>query len=78
MEIIITSLIESAVDKFICGDIERYITVRPSEDEYDTVDLYIRIKTFAVDSNRIIIEFPDSTVLAINIPSVNYHKIEVM
>lgn len=78
MEIIITSLIESAVDKFICGDIERYISVRSSEEEYNTVDLYIKIKTLAVDSDHIIIEFPDSTVLAVNIPSVNYHKIEVM
>lgn len=78
MEIIIHTLVESAVDKFITGSEDRYMRVVPSEQGHNTVDLYIKAKTVAVDSDHIIIEFPNSTVLAINIPSVNYYKIEVL
>lgn len=79
MEIIIHSLIESAVDKFISGDIDRYATLdRCATAEDNTVDIRIRVRTVAIDDNHIIFEFPNGSVLAVNIPSTHYHKIEVL
>lgn len=79
MEIIIHSLIESAVDKFISGDIDRYMSLdRCITTEDNTVDLRIRVRTIAIDGNHIIIEFPNGSVLAVNLPSTHYYKIEVL
>lgn len=79
MDITIYDLIETAIDKFINQDGDIYSRiVRPATDLNRTVDLLITVRTFAVDSQNIIIEYPNNSVVAIKLPSCNYHKIEVM
>lgn len=79
MDITIYDLIETSVDKFISQDADLYCRIiRPATDLNHTVDLLITVRTFAVDSNNIIIEYPNNSVVAIKLPSCNYHKIEVM
>ena len=79
MEIIIHSLIESAIDTLICDDIDRYASLdRCATDEDNTVDLRVRVRTVAIDDSHIIFEFPNGSVLAVNLPSTHYHKIEVL
>lgn len=79
MDITIYDLIETAIDKFINQDGDIYSRIiRPATDLNHTVDLLITVRTFAVDTNNIIIEYPNGTVVAIKLLSCNYHKIEVM
>lgn len=79
MEIIIKSLDVNSVDSFVCQDSDLYARIIRPESEIDpTVDLMIQIRTVAVDAEHIIIEFPNGSVFAVNIPSFHYHMIEVM
>ena len=79
MEIIIHSLIESAIDTLICDDIDRYASLdRRATVEDNTVDLRVRVRTVAIDGSHLIFEFPNGSILAVNLPSTHYHKIEVM
>lgn len=79
LDLTIYDLIESAVDKFIDQDGDVYgRIIRPATDLNHTVDLLLTVRTFAVDENNLIIEYPNNCVVAIKLPSCNYHKIEVM
>lgn len=79
MDLTIYDLIESAVDKFINQDSDFYAHVIRKPSRFNqTIDLLISVRTVAIDDNHIIIEYPNGAVTAINIPSCNYHKIEVM
>lgn len=79
MDLRIIELIESAVDKFINQDSDLYAHIdRKATSLNPTVDLTISVRTVAVDSNNIIIEYPNGNYVAINLPSCNYLKIEVM
>jgi hypothetical protein len=79
MDLTIYDLIESAVDKFINQDSDIYARIVREPSTFDqTVDLLINVRTVAIDDNHIIIEYPNGAVAAINIPSCNYLKIEVM
>lgn len=79
MDITIYDLLENEIDKFINQDGDLYSRViRKATDLVRTVDLQISVRTFAVDCNNLIIEYPNSSVVAIKLPSCNYHKIEVM
>lgn len=79
MDITIYDLLEKEIDKFINQDGDLYSRViRKATDLNPTVDLQISVRTFAVDSNYLIIEYPNSSVVAIKLLSCNYHKIEVM
>lgn len=79
MQIIINSLDYKVIDRLICQDSDMYARIiRPDSEEDPTVDVAIHIKTFAVDSEHLIIEFPNNSVLAINLPSFHYHTIEVL
>ncbi len=79
MELWIFDLDEHDIDKFISQDTDRYARIlRPATDKDPTVDLIIKVKTFAVDSEHLIFEFPNNGILAVQVPSFHYHKIEVM
>lgn len=79
MDLRIIELIETAVDKFINQDSDIYAHIDREPGRYNpTVDMTISVRTVAVDSNHIIIEYPNGNVVAINLPSCNYLKIEVM
>lgn len=79
MDLTIYDLIESAVDKFINQDSDIYARIIRKPSKHDmTVDLLINVRTVAIDDSHIIIEYPNGAVAAINIPSCNYLKIEVM
>lgn len=79
MDLRIIELIESAVDKFINQDSDIYAHIdREATSLNPTVDMCITVRTVAVDSSHIIIEYPNGNVLAVNLPSCNYLKIEVM
>lgn len=79
MDITIYDLIENAVDKFINPSSDLYgRIIREATDLEHTVDLQLTVRTFAVDSSHIIIEYPNDSVVAINIPSCEYLKIEVL
>lgn len=79
MDLTIYDLIESAVDKFINQDSDIYARiVRKPSTFGQTVDLLISVRTVAIDDSHIVIEYPNGAVAAINIPSCNYLKIEVM
>lgn len=79
MDITFYDLIETAVDKFINQDADLYgRIIRKATDLNHTVDLQLTVRTFAVDSNNVIIEFPNNSVVAINLPSCDYLKVEVM
>lgn len=79
LDITIYDLIESAVDKFIDQDGDIYgRIIRPISEFEKTVDLQLTVRTFAVDGNNLIIEYPNNAVVAIKLPSCNYLKIEVM
>lgn len=79
MEIIITDLLEREIDKFINQDTDLYGKVTRSATENNhTVDLVVKVKTFAVDNNHMILEYPNTNIVAISISSCMYHKIEVL
>lgn len=79
MEIIITDLLENEIDKFINQDTDLYGKVTRSATENNrTVDLVVKVKTFAVDNNHMILEYPNTNIVAISISSCMYHKIEVL
>ena len=79
MEIIITDLLESEIDKFINQDADLYgKVIRSATENNHTVDLVVKVKTFAVDSNHMILEYPNTNIVAIPISSCMYHKIEVL
>lgn len=79
LDITIYDLIESAVDKFIGQDGDIYgRIIRPVSKFNNTVDLQLTVRTFVVDGNNLIIEYPNNCLVAIKLPSCNYHKIEVM
>ena len=79
MEIIITDLLENQIDKFINQDTDVYgKVIRSATENNHTVDLVVKVKTFAVDSNHMILEYPNTNVVAISISSCMYHKIEVI
>ena len=79
MEIIITDLLENQVDKFINQDTDIYgKVIRSATENNRTVDLVIKVKTFAVDNNHMILEYPNTNIVAVAISSCMYHKIEVI
>lgn len=79
MEITITDLLENQVDKFINQDTDIYgKVIRSATENNHTVDLVIKAKTFAVDNNHMIIEYPNINIVAVAISSCMYHKIEVI
>lgn len=76
---IIYDLDVNSVDCFINQDSDRFAHIIRKESEFNnTVDLQITVKCIAVDSNNIIIEYPNGCGAHIKIPSDHYHKIEVM
>lgn len=78
MQLWIFDLDEHDIDKFISQDTDRYARIlRPATDQDPTVDLIIQVRTFAVDDNHLIFEFPNNGILAVQVPSFHYHKIEV-
>ena len=78
MEIIITDLLENEIDKFINQDTDLYgKVIRSATENNHTVDLVVKVKTFAVDNNHMILEYPNTSIVAISISSCMYHKIEV-
>lgn len=79
MEIIITDLLDNQVDKFINQDTDVYgKVIRSATENNRTVDLVIKVKTFAVDNNHMILEYPNTNIVAVAISSCMYHKIEVI
>ena len=73
------SLDEKMIDKFNCQESDVYARIiRPAVSYDPTVDLLIKVRTVAVDSNKIIIEFPNGAGLVVNVPNFHYHKIEVV
>lgn len=79
MDIFIYDLTVSASEKFINTDAERYGRITRKETEHNhTVDMLINARTVAIDDNFIIVEYPNGTATAYNIPSCHYHKIEVL
>lgn len=78
MQLWIFDLDEHDIDKFISQDTDRYARIlRPATDQNPTVDLIVQVRTFAVDYNHLIFEFPNNGILAVQVPSFHYHKIEV-
>ena len=79
MDLFIYDLAVDMVDRFINQDTDRFGRITRKESEFhNTVDLVINVKTVAVDSEHLIIEFPNGNVCAINVPSDHYHKMEIM
>ena len=79
MELFIISLDEKMIDKFICQEADLYARIiRPAALNDSTVDLLIKVRTVAVDNNKIIIEFPNGAGLVVNMSNIHYHKIEVL
>ena len=79
MDMTIFDLHEDMIDRFISQDTDLYSRVIRQATNLDpTLDLLIHIRTFAVDNNHIIIEFPNGNVLAVDISASHYHKIEAM
>ena len=79
MNILIRNLYEPSLDKFINQDSDRYAHIdRYADDTDDTLDLYINMRTIAVDENHIIIEYPNGNTTVIEISEDDYSKIEVL
>ena len=79
MDMIIYDLDVNSVDYFINQDSDFYAHINRKATQFNhTVDLQITVKCIAVDSNNIIIEYPNGCGTHIKIPSDHYHKIEVM
>ena len=79
MQIFIKSLDEKMIDKFICQESDVYARIiHPATLNDPTVDLLIRVRSVAVDNNKITIEFPNGAGFVVNVSSFHYHKIEVL
>lgn len=80
MEIIIDSLDETVIYQFTVGDLDRYMRIiRPATKEDPTVDLCIsHLRTVAVTSEAIVLDFTNGNILSVNVPNFRYHRIEVL
>ncbi len=79
MEIIINSLDIESIDLFINQDFDIYARIIRKETPKDpTVDLLVRVRAVEIDSNHLVVLFPNNSVASLNLPSFHYHKIEVI
>ena len=79
MHISIYDIISNEAEKLLSYECARYATItRNPTPSDDTFDIELTVRAISVDSSNIVFTFPNSDIVAVNIPSVNYHRIEVL
>lgn len=80
MEAKINSLDVHSVDNFINLSLDRFMSVEREATHSDpTVDILVtHLRTFAVTSESIVLDFSNGSIFVVNVPSFHYHSIEVL